>query len=205
MTLPSSGSISLNQMHIEVGGSSGSTVSLNDSDIRGLISKSSGATMSFSEWYGASSFTAETQLVITSASSGIKFANPGFSTYSSGIGPGSLGSASDNQITLYSGSTAYFHRIDGSSFMSNAATFDFNGSSSASAGNMSSTTYLSGIYWRTTFSGNGNPGNHLLGTSQAYNLTSLGMNFVGQRLNKTGWTTGSPVGVSAGTYTIQVF
>ena len=205
MTLPGSGSISLNQMHIEVGSSSGTQVSINDSDIRGLISKGSGATMSFSEWYGASSFTAETQLVITSASSGIKFANPGYSTYTSGIAPGTLGSASDNQITLYQGSTAVFHRIDGSSFMSNAATFDFNGSSSASAGNMSSTTYLSGIYWRTTFSGNGNPGNHLLGTSQAYSVNMSGMVFNGQRLIKTNWTTGSPVGVSAGTYTIQVF
>ena len=64
MTLPSSGSISLNQMHIEVGGSSGSQVSINDSDIRGLISKGSGATMSFNEWYGASSFTADTQVTI---------------------------------------------------------------------------------------------------------------------------------------------
>lgn len=54
MALPSSGAISLNQMHVEVGGSSGSTCTINDSDIRGLIGKSSGATMSFSEWYGAS-------------------------------------------------------------------------------------------------------------------------------------------------------
>ena len=38
MALPSSGnSISLNQMHVEVGGSSGSQVSINDADIRGLI------------------------------------------------------------------------------------------------------------------------------------------------------------------------
>jgi len=54
MALPSSGAISMNQMHVEVGGSSGSTVGLNDTDIRALISKSSGATMSFNEWYGAS-------------------------------------------------------------------------------------------------------------------------------------------------------
>ena len=53
--IPTSGAISLNQMHTEVGGSSGSTVSINDADIRGLIGKASGATMSFSEWYGASS------------------------------------------------------------------------------------------------------------------------------------------------------
>ena len=55
MALPSSGAISLNQMHIEAGGSSGTQVGLNDADIRGLISKSSGSQMSFNEWYGASS------------------------------------------------------------------------------------------------------------------------------------------------------
>ena len=54
MTLPSSGTISLNQIHVEAGGSSGSTASINDSDIRVLIGKSSGASMSFNEWYGAS-------------------------------------------------------------------------------------------------------------------------------------------------------
>jgi len=55
MPLPSSGAISLNDMHIEAGGSSGTQVSLNDSDIRDMISKGSGVQMSFSEWYGASS------------------------------------------------------------------------------------------------------------------------------------------------------
>ena len=54
MPLQSSGAISLNEMHIEAGGSSGTLCTINDSDIRGLISKGSGATMSFNEWYGAS-------------------------------------------------------------------------------------------------------------------------------------------------------
>ena len=57
MALPTSGSISLNQMHVEVGGASGTQVSINDSDIRGLIGKGSGVQMSFSEWYGASAST----------------------------------------------------------------------------------------------------------------------------------------------------
>tara|TARA_R100000278_G_scaffold64922_1_gene52097 strand:- start:170 stop:454 length:285 start_codon:yes stop_codon:yes gene_type:complete len=61
MPLQSSGSISLNEIHIEAGGTSATQASLNDSDIRGLIGKSSGAQMSFSEWYGA---TAE--VVLTS-------------------------------------------------------------------------------------------------------------------------------------------
>ena len=51
MALPSSGNpISLDQMHVEIGGSSGSEVSINDSDIRGLISKTASTNMSFSEW-----------------------------------------------------------------------------------------------------------------------------------------------------------
>lgn len=55
MALQSSGQISLNDIHVEAGGSSGSLCGINDSDIRGLISKSSGAQMAFNEWYGASS------------------------------------------------------------------------------------------------------------------------------------------------------
>jgi hypothetical protein len=62
MALQTSGQISLNDIHVEAGGSSGTQASLNDADIRGLIDKGSGAQMSFSEWYGA---TAET--VLTSA------------------------------------------------------------------------------------------------------------------------------------------
>jgi len=58
MALQSSGAISLNDIHVEAGGTSGTQASINDSDIRGLISKASGAQMSFSEWYGASAYTA---------------------------------------------------------------------------------------------------------------------------------------------------
>ena len=53
MTLQYSGAISLNDIHVEAGGSTGTQVSINDADIRALIGKASGATMSFSEWYGA--------------------------------------------------------------------------------------------------------------------------------------------------------
>jgi hypothetical protein len=55
MPLPDSGAISLDAMHQEVGGTASTNCSINDSDIRGLISKGSGALMSFSEWYGAAS------------------------------------------------------------------------------------------------------------------------------------------------------
>lgn len=53
MPLQTSGQISLNDIHTEVGGGSGTQASINDVDIRGLISKGSATQMSFSEWYGA--------------------------------------------------------------------------------------------------------------------------------------------------------
>ena len=53
MALQTSGAISLNQIHIEAGGTTGTQTSLNDSDNRDLIGKASGAQSSFSEWYGA--------------------------------------------------------------------------------------------------------------------------------------------------------
>ena len=54
MALTGSGALSLNEMHIEAGGTTGSTCTINDADIRGLIDKSDGATMAINEWYGAS-------------------------------------------------------------------------------------------------------------------------------------------------------
>ena len=53
MALQSTGAISLNDIHIEAGGSSGTVCTINDSDIRALIGKTSGATSSFNEFYGA--------------------------------------------------------------------------------------------------------------------------------------------------------
>ena len=55
MALQTSGAISLNEIHIEAGGTSGTQASINDADIRTMINKSSGAQASFSEYYGASS------------------------------------------------------------------------------------------------------------------------------------------------------
>lgn len=55
MALQTSGPISLNDIHVEAGGTTGTTCGLNDSDIRGLIGKGSGVQMGFDEWYGAAS------------------------------------------------------------------------------------------------------------------------------------------------------
>jgi len=57
MALQSSGQISLDDLHVEAGGSSGTECTLNDSDIRDLIDKSSGAQSAINEFYGASSVT----------------------------------------------------------------------------------------------------------------------------------------------------
>ena len=55
MTLQSSGAISLDDIHVEAGGTSGTSCTINDADIRNLIDKSSGATMSFDDFYGVTS------------------------------------------------------------------------------------------------------------------------------------------------------
>jgi len=54
MAVPSSGQISLNDFHVEAGGTTGTACNLNEADIRALIDKASGAAMNFAEWYGAS-------------------------------------------------------------------------------------------------------------------------------------------------------
>ena len=55
MALQTSGAIGLNDIHVEAGGSSGTSATINDTDIRGLIGKGSGASNAFNEYYGASS------------------------------------------------------------------------------------------------------------------------------------------------------
>tara|TARA_B100001287_G_scaffold258021_1_gene244102 strand:- start:75 stop:1679 length:1605 start_codon:yes stop_codon:yes gene_type:complete len=55
MALQSSGQISLNDIHVEAGGSTGTEASINDSDIRSLVDASSGkSNLSFNQFYGAS-------------------------------------------------------------------------------------------------------------------------------------------------------
>lgn len=54
MTLPSSGQITINQIHVEAGGSSGTEAKINDLDIRDMIGKSSGSQNAFNEYYGVS-------------------------------------------------------------------------------------------------------------------------------------------------------
>lgn len=55
MPVTSSGIITLDDLHVEAGGTTGTECSFNDSDIRDMIGKGSGAQASMSEYYGASS------------------------------------------------------------------------------------------------------------------------------------------------------
>ena len=55
MALQSSGQISLDDIHVEAGGTTGTQASINDADIRGLIGGTSESQMAFSDWYNVSS------------------------------------------------------------------------------------------------------------------------------------------------------
>jgi hypothetical protein len=95
--IPTSGAISLNQMHTEVDGASGSIVSINDADIRALISKGSGVTMSFNEWYGASSSLDTQSLTVGGYAPYVYYTGNWYGAGRSGIGGSSwnFGSMSD--------------------------------------------------------------------------------------------------------------
>lgn len=82
MTLPSSGTITLDQIHVEAGGSTGTQCSINDADIRSLISASAGSTMSFSDFYGASSApeSPQTRTVTVSSQGGGAYGGAGVAT-----------------------------------------------------------------------------------------------------------------------------
>ena len=54
MALQASGSISLNDIHVEAGGTTATQCTINDADIRGIIGKSNFAQSSFSDFHGAS-------------------------------------------------------------------------------------------------------------------------------------------------------
>lgn len=96
MPLQTSGTISLNDIHVEAGGSSGSQASINDADIRALIGKSSGAQMAFSEWYGASAnWTATVTIGILQAAK----------IYVYGYNSGVYGSISDTTINTFGNRT----------------------------------------------------------------------------------------------------
>jgi len=134
MALQTSGMISLNDIHVEAGGSSGAACTINDSDIRGLISKSSGAAMDFADWYGASS-ALDTQTVTVGlwVISNIYF-NTNYYGYrqsssSGAISDGTLNVASNRTIAEFSwnGVTGLGLYLSGSASNSGWTTVTING------------------------------------------------------------------------------
>ena len=70
MALPSSGVISLSDFNTELGNAAGTTISLNDTAVRDLISKALNAQSGFSEFYGASAVGVDLQ---TASASSLEF------------------------------------------------------------------------------------------------------------------------------------
>jgi len=174
MALQTSGAISLNEIHIEAGGSgvSGTSCTINDADIRGLISASSESEMSFDDWYGASS-SLDTQTV-TSQISGTY----GSSQYFQGYRTGVHGSISDGTSNIYSGATindlysSHFYTTDkvfiniaGNRANSGWTTMTFNGVSyQRSSATYSYNSSLDRTQWSWVISPQGNPFGHTSGT-----------------------------------------
>ena len=84
MALQASGSISLNDLHVEAGGTSGTQASMNDTDIRGLLGAAANSQMTFSGFYGASSSILSTTMTIGSYtdSGGYSGTNSGYNDVS---------------------------------------------------------------------------------------------------------------------------
>lgn len=147
MTLQTSGAISLNQIHVEAGGSSGTTASMNDSDIRGLISKGSGATMSFSEWYGASASTSYTLGQGNNGSGTVGFLSGSYGSLSpTTFGGATIRSIGVLTIAVKGGSTSYtlIVTINGSrsrNFFTSIQNSGFGTQQTSAAGHSSSSSY----------------------------------------------------------------
>jgi len=110
MALQSSGAISLDNIHVEAGGTTGTLASINDSDIRGLIGKTAGASMAFNEWYGASAGT------VVTVTQGIKsLAQATYYGYEDGTPTGSVSPTIVNGSTLTGMNIKSVYRIASSS------------------------------------------------------------------------------------------
>jgi hypothetical protein len=86
MPLPSSGQITLDEMHVEAGGSTTTEGAVNDADIRSLIGAASGGpNLAFTDWYGASGAVPITiNITISSNTNNYNLWNSKGGTYSAG-------------------------------------------------------------------------------------------------------------------------
>ena len=194
MPLPSSGAISLNQIHVEAGGTSGTQCSINDSDIRGLINLgSTTAPKMFSSWYGASASYNRTVTVgnTTTGSGYVTFQFYGYAT-SYGLSQGAQGGLTPNndasslfgtgariaQIGYFT-SGAFQLIIDGPSTLSNSGwtsitvgSTTFNRTSATVFTSVANTmSGSSGYMTQWNFQGVGNPFGTTAGATVAVSIT----------------------------------
>jgi hypothetical protein len=139
MALPASGAINLNEIHVEAGGTTGASCTINDSDIRGLVSAASGSAMDFADWYGASGGWS---ITLTQGNFQGKFCFKGC-TYRDAFG-----------YALYetyttSSNLTYMKAMPGDQF-----TTDLIGANAVTHGSLSDTTFdtisnsvITGLYW----------------------------------------------------------
>ena len=161
MALQSSGAISLDNIHVEAGGTTGTLASINDSDIRDLIGKTAGTSMAFNEWYGASAGT------VVTVTQGIKsLAQATYYGYEDGTPTGSVSPTTVNGSTITNmtiksvyrtaSSAGTFFTIDVSSGVLNAIdadeftsfSFTANGTFTTLSTSEASTTTIAGGFGR---------------------------------------------------------
>ena len=100
MALQTSGAISLNEIHIEAGGTTGTLATLNDSDIRVLISVDADTEMSFDDWYGASASTVVTVTQGTKSEQFVTYYGYEDGTPTGSVSPTSAQGASGNLMSI---------------------------------------------------------------------------------------------------------
>lgn len=134
MALQTSGAISLNQIHVEVGGTSGTQASLNDPDIRVIAGVPSGA-VDFEDCYGA------TSVVVTQGSQSVPQATYyGFSNNS-----GSMGSRSPTNVngnSLNNMIIRGFYRVNSSSGVFFYVEVDYSSSNAIDADEFTSFSFI---------------------------------------------------------------
>jgi hypothetical protein len=115
MALPTSGTITLDEIHVEAGGTTNTTATINDADIRALIGKAEGVTMSFDEWYGASA-SVTINLTIGANTNNYNIQNSRGGTYRAGVTTVNL--TINSGVTVGSTSTGTYALETGSSWAS---------------------------------------------------------------------------------------
>lgn len=156
MPLPSSGQITIDQIHVEAGGSSGSQAAINDADIRAMIGKSSTAQNAFNEYYGVTNSAPTATYIGRLLTTGDGFPS-GSLTFNSGT--------KVVVVTLQLGGPNNTYVNFGSTAMTQAAKID----TASSNTSIWQGLFTSAVYWLQTstsgsvsISGNGGSGRSVL-------------------------------------------